>query len=304
LIAKKIVMAKREYIQRHLLIIKRLKKQPSSFKELQEHLIAQQELTGENFDKSQRTFQRDIKDIATIYGVEIKNNKKEGYYEIVDEEEDKPFERIIEAFETLTALNISNHVGNKIIVEHRPNSGTAHMQGILYAIDNNKIITFKHQSYWNNEPTYRKIQPLVIKEAQNRWYLIGYDIKKQAYRNFGLDRMSELEISNLKGSILKYKPEVHYQHAFGIETYEPAERIVLECSAYQAQYIKSLPLHKSQKVTKETDGMCVFELFMHPTHDFIMEILKHGDSIKIIEPQILKNAVKSKIHKMMELYSH
>ena len=80
-------MAKREYIQRHLLIIKYLKTRPSSFDELYQYLITQQEITGENFDISQRTFQRDIKDIYSIYGLEIKFNKNVGQYEIFDGDE-------------------------------------------------------------------------------------------------------------------------------------------------------------------------------------------------------------------------
>ena len=75
-------MAKREYIQRHLLIIKRLKNRPSSFEDLHAYLLRQQELTNENYDISQRTFQRDLKDIYTIFGIEIKFNKSEGKYEI------------------------------------------------------------------------------------------------------------------------------------------------------------------------------------------------------------------------------
>ena len=162
-------MAKREYIQRHLLIIKRLKSAPSTFEELLNYLLIQQEITGDNFDISQRTFQRDIKEIDTIYGIEIKHNKKEGWYEISDEIEEKPFERIIEAFETLSALNFSNQVSTKLILEKRANRGTEHMHGLLYAIENNLEIVIKHQSYWKEEPELRKLQPIAIKESNNRW---------------------------------------------------------------------------------------------------------------------------------------
>ena len=50
-------MAKREYIQRHLLIIRKLKNSPSSFEEIKKYLIREQEITGENFDISQLDMQ-------------------------------------------------------------------------------------------------------------------------------------------------------------------------------------------------------------------------------------------------------
>ena len=104
-------MAKREYIQRHLLIIKKLKNRPSSFEDLHSYLLQQQELTNENYDISQRTFQRDLKDIYSIFGIEIKFNKSEGKYEIIEEDFDKEYDRIFESFETLSAINISNNSG-------------------------------------------------------------------------------------------------------------------------------------------------------------------------------------------------
>ena len=136
-------MAKREYIQRHLLIIKKLKNRPSSFEDLHSYLLQQQELTNENYDISQRTFQRDVKDIYTIFGIEIKFNKSEGKYEIIEEDFDKEYDRIFESFETLSAINISNHIGKKMILERKADKGTEHLHGLLYAIDNSFLVTLR-----------------------------------------------------------------------------------------------------------------------------------------------------------------
>jgi len=70
-------MSKREYIARNLLIINFLKRSKATWKEIESHLELQSELESYNYSMSQRTFQRDIKEINTIYGLEIKHNKKE-----------------------------------------------------------------------------------------------------------------------------------------------------------------------------------------------------------------------------------
>ena len=295
-------MAKREYIQRHLLIIKKLKNSPSTFEEVQKYLLKQQELTGDNFEISQRTFQRDIKEILSIYGIEIKFNKKEGCYEIEEEEEEKPFERIIEAFEMLSALNFSNNAYKKLIVEKRANKGTEHMHALLHAIENNFQIIIEHKSFWKESAETRTLQPIVIKEAQNRWYLICYDVSKKEIRNFGLDRIRSVEITKQKFKPIPYNPSYYYQHAFGIETYEPAVKITLNFNAFQAQYIKSLPLHSSQRIAFENEDYCRFEYFMHPTNDFIMEIMKYGENVKVEEPKELKENIKNRILKMVKVY--
>ena len=295
-------MAKREYIQRHLLIVRKLKTRPSSYEEIKKQLLQEQEITGDNLDISQRTFQRDLKEIKSIYGIEIKYNKKEGWYEIDEEDEDKPFERIIEAFETLNALNFSNHISDKIILEKRPSKGTENMHGLLYAIENRFEIVIKHQSYWKDEPEIRTLHPITIKESQNRWYLVCFDASKNDFRNFGLDRIQTLEITNRKFNPIAFNATTHYQNAFGIETNRPVTKIVLSFNSFQAKYIKSLPFHASQKVIFEDETVCRFEYFMHPTKDFIMEILKYGENVKVEEPKALKDEVKSRIIKMLEQY--
>lgn len=295
-------MAKREYIQRHLLVIKTLKSKPCNFEEIRKYLLSQQEITGDNFDISQRTFQRDLKEINTIYGIEIRYNKKEEWYEIAEEVEEKPFERIIEAFETLSALNFSNHVSSKLILEKRANKGTEHMHGLLYAIENSLEIIIKHQSYWKEQAEVRILQPIAIKESQNRWYLICFDTFKKDFRNFALDRITDLEISTLKFKPINYDVTANYKNAFGIETYDTETIIVLNFNVFQARYIKSLPLHSSQKILFENEDYCRFEYFMHPTNDFIMEIMKYGENVKVEEPIELKEKIKHKIQKMLSLY--
>ena len=295
-------MAKREYIQRHLLIIKKLKNRPSSFEDLHAYLLQQQELTNENYDISQRTFQRDIKDIYTIFGIEIKFNKSEGKYEIIEEDFDKEYDRIFESFETLSAINISNHIGKKMILERKADKGTEHLHGLLYAIDNSFLVSFQHQSYWKEAPTNRTVQPLLIKEAQHRWYLVCWDVEKGEIRNFGLDRILQLDITQKKGKKIEIDLSEYYHHAVGIETYEKAEKVVLVCNSFQAQYLKSLPIHPSQKIQKETKDKCYFELFVHPTNEFIMEIFKYNNTLEVKEPKWLRAEMTNRVQDMMKCY--
>ncbi|WP_026978110.1 helix-turn-helix transcriptional regulator [Flavobacterium tegetincola] len=296
-------MAKRDYIQRHLLIARRLKAKPSTYDEIKDFLIQEQEVTGDNFSISKRTLQRDFKDINSIYGIEITYNKKERWYEISEEVEDKPFERILEAFETLSALNFSNQVSSKLILEKRGNKGTEHINGLLYAINNNFEINITHHSFWKRAPEVRTLHPIAVKESQNRWYLIAFDTVKKDYRNFGLDRITKLDITSKKFKSITFDTEKNYQHAFGVETYEPATKIVLTVDLFQSKYIKSLPLHGSQKVIFEDDKVCRFEYFMHPTHDLMMEILKYGELVKVEEPLGFQTDIRNKIKAMTQLYN-
>ena len=176
------------------------------------------------------------------------------------------------------------------------------INGILYAIQNHLQVSFTHTKFWDVETTQRVVKPIAIKESQHRWYLIAQDNKDGSVKNFGFDRISDLRISDTKFKPIIYNIEKTYQHAFGVETYAPVQKVVLEFSWQQGNYIKSFPLHKSQKVILDNEKKLIVELLIHPTNDFIMELMRFGAEVKVIEPEVLRNTIKDRVTNMIKLY--
>lgn len=297
-------MAKVGFYKRYLYIIDRLQTLPSNFEELHRYVMKRLENDdlGNNFDFSARTFDRDKKDIFDLFGISIQYNRKDKVYFIEEEIEDSSVSRMVEAFSIHQALKEGNKITPSIYLETRKASGTHLMNGLLYAIQNNLQITFTHTKFWNMEITKRTVKPIAIKESQHRWYLIAQDNKEGMVKNFGFDRISDLRISDTKFKPIVYNVEKEYEHAFGVETYAPAQKVVLEFSWQQGNYIKSFPLHTSQKTISDSEDGLTVELFMHPTNDFIMELMRFGGEVKVIEPEILRNAIKDRATEMIKLY--
>ncbi len=78
--------------------------------------------------------------------------------------------------------------------------------------------------------------------------------------------------------------------------------IILEFANDQKKYIQSLPLHASQKIIKENNETFTVELFMHPTNDFVMEILRYGAICEVIEPPFLRDRIKDEVKHLQEKY--
>ena len=237
-------MAKKEYLQRYILIVELLRRKSVSFLEIQEYLF------DNEIDISQRTFQRDKEEIESLWGIEIKFNKKEGNYEIKEELSDGKFDRIAESFTMANALNQSETFSKYIFLEQRKPKGTEYFNGILHAIQNNLIITFQLNSYWA-EATQRRCVPKAIKEAQNRWYLIGYDLDRNDFRNYGLDRISNFTVTASKKQTPNINVKEYYKNAFGIETQGQPYKVILKLDNAQKKYLQSLPFHHSQKIVEE-----------------------------------------------------
>lgn len=299
-------MSKKQFIKRHHLIINKLRANPCSFKDLQNFLEKNSIADDDNYMISKRTFERDVKEIWEIYKIEIEYNRSQNCYGIINDADELKNDRLIESFQIFNALRISDSVSNHIIIEKRKPLGTENMHGLLHAIKNQYQIEFRHESFWNNNTKQiRTVFPLALKEARNRWYLVAQDPKDTVFKTFGLDRIFDLEILRKHFEYPKnFNPEEKFIYSFGIITDETKpEKIKLWLSHYQANYIKSLPLHLSQKVISENENECIIELFMSPTYDFVMELLSIGKEVKVLEPKSLQDEMKRKLSDALNQYN-
>ena len=298
-------MSKLIYFKRYLYIIDRLRNRPCSFIELQEYVIRKLENEDINtdFEYAIRTFERDKKDISTLFGIFIQYNRKDKTYVIDEEEiEDQSVTRMMDAFSIHHALQAGNKFSPSVFLENRKSLGTEHIHGIIHAIQNLCFLKFTHKKHWEEDFTQREVKPIAVKESQQRWYLVAWDKKDERIKTFGLDRISDLKISDTKFKPILYNLEKEYQHAFGVETYSPVEKIVLEFSWQQGNYIKSFPLHASQQILEENGKTVLLAIHIHTTNDIVMELLKYGSDVKVLEPISLQNEMKTRILEMTKKY--
>ena len=158
------------------------------------------------------------------------------------------------------------------------------------------MTTFEYLNYQNHLISSRKVHPLALKESKNRWYLIAVDTNDNVLKSFGLDRIQYLDVSSGKyREKYKYNLKDHFRYSFGVmnSSEQTPQKIILKCSNQQAEYIKSFPLHHTQSVLKKTHEEMFFELHLHPTYDFIQEILSYGSEVTVIEPQTLISTIKN-----------
>lgn len=299
-------MSKIDILIRHSVIIQRLKRSPATLKEINQHLARESDLTGYNLEVSDRTFTRDKADILSIWKINIECEKSNNKYYIETMDENTSSLRLLDTFITAYAVNSTTGYSEFLQLEDYAISGSENFHGILHAIKNNLQIHIFYQSYWSDTEVDRIINPYLLKEFKNRWYLIGLDVEKQAIRTFALDRLKNLEITRKKFSYpVGEKAQNYYNNSFGIiskEEGQELETIVLSFTEFQGKYVKSLPLHHSQKILKDDMQGLIISLKVYPTYDFIKEILSHGETVKVLEPKSLIDNIKKTLTRNLSQY--
>lgn len=112
-------MSTKESLLRYIHILNKLRKSPATFVEIDSFLSHQSELQGYNFNVSKRQFQRDLKDISSVFEVEIKYDPKQQVYRINEDEQSEISQRRMEAFDTFNSLKIGESTSNSIHFEKR-----------------------------------------------------------------------------------------------------------------------------------------------------------------------------------------
>lgn len=303
-------MKKDFYLTRYALIIKRLEGSPATYSELRDYLLNSfQFQDAEISNYSIRTLQRDIREISDLFNLTIHNKRKgDNRYYIESRpimEVDEYNQKLLESFQVNNALSFHPEFSDFIFFESRKPTGIEHFYDLFFAIRNKRGVSFEHYNYKNKLMTARKVNPLALKESKGRWYLIAIDTKDKALKSFGLDRISYLDVSKNKfREKYNFNFREHFRNAFGVMNLaeQNPQKIVLKCSRHQGEYIKSFPLHQSQKEIKEISQEIYFEFFLHPTYDFMQEILSYGKEVTVLEPKSLVEDIRNHLQGSLNSY--
>lgn len=278
----------------HIASFLKSKPKGASFKEILKHLeeLYHKESFATNLASSQKTFKRDLGLLLEL-GIEIKFKRSTMTYQIVNEEFSVSSQTIFDNILLLNAYKQTENNSEIMIFEKRQASGLHNLEGLVFAIKNSKIITFNYTKNWEGVPHKKVLEPYALKEFKNRWYLLANEVdgKDLFIKTFGLDRISDLEISTKPFSKQEIDVNEMFVNSFGIISTlgQKPENIILSFDYEQGKFVKSLPIHHSQKVVIDNDSEYRIELTFAPTYDFYQELLTHTGRMKIISPENVRD---------------
>jgi len=184
--------------------------------------------------------------------------------------------------------------------------GAEYLELILKAIKKKSVIQFEYQSFQKEKTAkIRRVHPYLLKEYNNRWYLIGKSELKNKVITYALDRVVELSVlSQLFLMDERFSADQFFKHAFGITTSDKSPvDVVVEVDEVLSKYIRSQPLHHSQKYEGERQGKHVFSYYLLLTYELKARLLGFGHDLKVVSPKELIEDIKNEGMKMVELYN-
>ncbi len=191
---------------------------------------------------------------------------------------------------TICNLILDNvNMKNQILLEEIP-SGKQYLEQIITSMKLKRILLITYKSYWKLDTNSFEVEPYCVKLFKQRWYLVARNVFYNKIMIYSLDRIQKIENTASSYSMPEnFNPKDLFEDYFGIfmDSSIPKEIVRLKVAAGKSNYFRSLPLHSTQKEVGTAKEFSIFELSIHPTYDFVMEVMKHGQDVEILEPKWL-----------------
>ena len=301
-------MSHSDYYFRQQCILRKLQRGPANLDEIRDFYELECETHGYAFYFSNRNFIRDKSEIFSMFKKEISYSKAlRKYYLEEDDMPDDFGERISDTYNTYLALNMMEGIADFVHLEKRRPQGMQHFNELMHALKNKLLIKFEYEKFDNSDASERKAEPLALKEFESRWYLLAKDFKDNAIKTFALDRMKYIEVTKQKFKANKdFNVNQYFEHCFGITRPSALdampEEIIISFKGNKGKYIKTLPLHSSQQILVEKEDELQIKVSLFITHDFVMEILKHGDEVEVLQPKTLRKTLMQTLENARKSY--
>ena len=257
---------------------------------------------------SLRTFHEHRKGIKEMFGIDIVCNRKKNVYYVKNPEvleDNKPAQWLLDKYSIPKGFSAFNRLKDRVLLEEIP-LGQAFLGRILEAMRQNVELKVDYQQYQREDLQTFHFQPYALKVYNHRWYLLGYLKEQKELRTIALDRIHTLDKLTTTFSLpAKFDAHKYFANVVGIYVNEDFPVVNLKIRVYgvQMEYMRMLPLHKSQREGASKYGeFAEFSYRVCLTPELKSKILALGSSAEVLEPMEYREEIKKEISLTLNRY--
>jgi predicted DNA-binding transcriptional regulator YafY len=143
-----------------------------------------------------------------------------------------------------------------------------------------------------DQHTERDISPQRLVHYRDNWYVDAYCHLREGLRSFSVDAMGEAQLLEEKAKELpKTELDEYLKSGYGIFGGKGVHWAKLRFSSKAARWVSKQTWHGKQKGSFDGDGSYVLEIPYSDDRELLMDILRHGADVEVLEPVELRNRV-------------
>lgn len=269
-----------------------------------------QRLEGEGFILSDRTIQRYIEHFRVEYKIEIEYKRAENVYEVPPEYQSRfeEFRRMLLKLHEGASISKQLEIDSVQYIQTDNNesySGIKWFNLLLNAIKRHKQIKITYKKFGQLQSKNYILEPYLLKEYAQRWYIYAWDTQDECFKTFGLERIEQINTLATKFKRnTRINPKEEFDSIIGINlpNTKPSE-VVLKVKNSNVDYLLTVSLHASQKEIKRTITHSWFSLNLCINFELKQKILTHAGYVEVVSPASLRKEILNIAQQLAKAHS-
>lgn len=177
-------------------------------------------------------------------------------------------------------------------------------QAVGSALLSRKRLMIDYYARGANETTHREVSPQRLVYYRGNWYLDAWCHLRNSIRNFSIDAIQHAEILEKKAkNISDKKLDDVLGAGYGIFSGAKVQWATLLFTPELARWVTAELWHPKQKGKFHEDGSYELKIPYSNDTELVMDILRCGAGVKVLQPKELRQQVIAEINAMKLAYS-
>jgi len=201
-------------------------------------------------------------------------------------------------------VNISEY--SRVLFDTVPDAaGLEFIEPLSAAIRQKNIVSATYQPFDRDVAETLKLHPYVLKEYNNRWFVLAWSEKDHKTWIYALDRIRTIKL--LDEEFEPAHPDDirgYFKNIVGVSlpTGKPVEEVIVRMRKLRANYLLTKPLHPSQEIIQKDNDSVTFRYLLILNQELESKILELGNDATVIAPPGLWERIKAIAGSILENY--
>jgi predicted DNA-binding transcriptional regulator YafY len=183
--------------------------------------------------------------------------------------------------------------------------GLSFLDTLYKAITKQQALKLSYQSFRARQANSFIFHACLLKEFNNRWFVLGCRNDQSLVTTLALDRIQEANIEkNISYRIIEgFDARSHYKDVIGVTVDKTRPtNIKIWVSPQHAPYVLTKPLHHSQQLLERNSEGAIIQIKVQLNLELEARILSFGDGMKVMSPERLRKKLVNRLKWAVEQY--
>jgi predicted DNA-binding transcriptional regulator YafY len=177
-------------------------------------------------------------------------------------------------------------------------------QSVCQAILSRYRLDLEYFSRQTDSVSRREVSPQRLTYYRDNWYLDAWCHWRKGLRSFSVDAISQCRLSSdACFEVEDRELDLEFQSGYGIFSGVCVNKALLKFSPVVAPWVSREQWHPEQNGRFDEMGFYWLSLPYSQDTELIMDLLRHGAEVEVIEPESLRTKIKQHIEEMFKNYA-